>query len=228
MAKGRKESATVKHTGVDPYVATLLEKIKSGKEELTFRKGEKVFSQGDSADSIYFIKTGRIKISVVSAAGKEAVLAMPGPREFFGEGALVNQSLRVSTAKTIEPSTVFRVEKQAMIRSLHEQSELSEKFMASLLARNINLEEDLCDQLFNHSEKRLARVLLKLARLREHEVMPDANVPVLSHETLAEMVGTTRSRITHFMNKFRKMGLIDYNGELTVRTELLTDLVLHD
>ena len=116
-----------------------------------------------------------------------------------------------------------------MIRALHDQPELSEKFMASLLTRNIDLEEDLCDQLFNHSEKRLARVLLKLARLREHDILPDANIPVLSHETLAEMVGTTRSRITHFMNKFRTMGLIDYdkNG-FTVRTELLTDLVLHD
>src|SRR6185436_5628894 len=223
MAKGSKKSATVKHTGVDPYVATLLENIKSGKQELTFQKGEKVFSQGDSADSIYFIQSGRIKISVVSAAGKEAVLAMPGPREFIGEGALVNQSLRVSTAETLEPSKVFRIEKQAMIRCLHEQSELSEKFMASLLARNIDLEEDLCDQLFNHSEKRLARVLLKLARLRDHEVMADASVPVLSHETLAEMVGTTRSRITHFMNKFRKMGLIEYNGKLMIRSELLTD-----
>ena len=115
-----------------------------------------------------------------------------------------------------------------MVQALHEQSELSEKFMASLLTRNINLEEDLCDQLFNHSEKRLARVLLKLARLRQHSVMTDASIPVLSHETLAEMVGTTRSRITHFMNKFRTMGLIDYNGELTVKTALLTDLVLHD
>jgi len=115
-----------------------------------------------------------------------------------------------------------------MIRSLHEQSDLSEKFMAALLTRNIDIEEDLCDQLFNHSEKRLARVLLKLARLREHDVVQDANISVLSHEILAEMVGTTRSRITHFMNKFRTMGLIEYNGELVIRTELLTDLVLHD
>jgi CRP-like cAMP-binding protein len=227
MAK-RKEAVTVKRAGVDPYVATLLEKITAGKQELRFRKGEKIFSQGDSADSIYFIQAGRIKISVVSAAGKEAVLALLSPHDFFGEGALVMQSLRISTAKALDPSTVFRIEKRAMIRSLHEQSELSEKFMASLLTRNIDLEEDLCDQLFNHSEKRLARVLLKLARLREHDVVPDASVPMLSHETLAEMVGTTRSRITHFMNKFRTMGLIEYNGELTIRTELLTDLVLHD
>jgi CRP/FNR family transcriptional regulator, cyclic AMP receptor protein len=228
MAKGRKEAATVKRPSADPYVATLLDKITVGKQELSFGKGETIFSQGDSADSVYFIQTGRIKVSVVSAAGKEAVLAMPGPHEFCGEGSLVNQALRVSTAETLEPSTLFRIEKRAMIRSLHEQPELSEKFMALLLIRNIDLEEDLCDQLFNHSEKRLARVLLKLARLRERYVAPDASIPVLSHETLAEMVGTTRSRITHFMNKFREMGLIDYNGKLTVRIELLTDLVLHD
>jgi len=219
---------TLKRAGIDPYVTTLLEKITIGKRELSFRKGEEVFSQGEPADSIYFIQTGRVKITVVSAGGKEAVLAMLGPHDFFGEGALVQQSLRVSTAKTLEPSTVFQIEKQSMIRSLHEQPDLSERFMASLLTRNIDLEEDLCDQLFNHSEKRLARVLLKLARLREHDVVADARVPMLSHETLAEMVGTTRSRVTHFMNKFRTMGLIDYNGELTVRTELLTDLVLHD
>jgi len=227
MAKAAR-APSIKRATVDPYVAKLLEKITVGKRELSFRKGEKIFSQGDHADSIYFIQTGRIKIAVVSAAGKEAVLAMPGPHEFFGEGALVNQPLRISTAKTLEPSIVFRIEKQAMLRSLYEQPELSEKFMASLLSRNIDLEENLCDQLFNHSEKRLARVLLKLARLREHNVAPDASIPVLSHETLAEMVGTTRSRITHFMNKFRTMGLIDYNGELKVRTEMLTDLVLHD
>src|SRR6201997_2502216 len=220
--KKRREAATGKRVGADPYVATLLSGITAGKQKLTFRKNEKIFRQGEPADSIYFIQSGRIKISVVSAAGKEAVLAMPGPHDFFGEGSLVKQSLRISTATTLEPSTVFRVEKRAMVRALHEQPDLSEKFMASLLTRNIDLEEDLCDQLFNHSEKRLARVLLKLARLREHDAAPDASIPLLSHETLAEMVGTTRSRITHFMNKFRTMGLIAYNGELTVRTELLT------
>ena len=215
-------------TSTDLYVARLLGKITDGKQEMNFRKGEKIFSQGDRADAIYFIQAGRVKITVVSTGGKEAVLAMLGPHDFFGEGSLVGHSLRMSTAKTLEPSTVFRVASRSMVQALHEQSELSEKFMALLLARNIDLEEDLCDQLFNHSEKRLARVLLKLARLREHDVALDARVPVLSHETLAEMVGTTRSRITHFMNKFRAMGLIDYNGELTVKTELLTDLVLHD
>src|SRR6266699_1178100 len=228
MAKASK-AAIVKRAGVDPYVATLLEKITLGKQKVSFDKGEKIFSQGDRSDSIYFIQAGRIEITVVSAAGKEVVLAMLGPHDFFGEGALVNQSLRISTAKALGPSTVFRVEKQSMIRSLREQPELSEKFTASLLTRNIDLEEDLCDQLFNHSEKRLARVLLKLARFGQNNAMPVAKMPRLSHETLAEMVGTTRSRITHFMNKFRKLGLIDYNGEITtVRAELLTDVVLHD
>jgi CRP/FNR family transcriptional regulator, cyclic AMP receptor protein len=212
----------------DPYVATLLGRVSEGKHVMSVPKGKKIFSQGDRADAIYFIQSGRVKITVVSSAGKEAVLAMLGPHDFFGEGALVGQSLRMSTATTLEATTLFQVEKRAMLRAFHDQPELSEKFMASLLARNIDLEEDLCDQLFNHSEKRLARVLLKLARLREHGIVPDATVPTLSHETLAEMVGTTRSRITHFMNKFRKMGLIDYNGGLSVRTELLTDLVLHD
>jgi CRP/FNR family transcriptional regulator, cyclic AMP receptor protein len=196
-----------------------------GKQELSFQKGQKIFSQGDQADSIYFIQAGRIKISVVSVAGKEAVLAMPGPHEFFGEGALVNQSLRISGAGIINCMPCGE--------AIHDPiaprtAGASEKFMAALLTRNIDLEEDLCDQLFNHSEKRLARVLLKLARLQGHDISPDATVPVLSHETLAEMVGTTRSRITHFMNKFRKMGLIDYNGHLIVRTELLTDLVSVD
>jgi CRP/FNR family transcriptional regulator, cyclic AMP receptor protein len=223
-----KKTSNVTTATIDPYVTTLLGKISEGKRVMSLRKGNKIFSQGDRADAIHFVETGRVKITVVSSAGKEAVLAMLGPHDFLGEGSLVGQSLRMSTATTLEAATLFRVEKRAMLRALHDQAELSEKFMGSLLARNIDLEEDLCDQLFNHTEKRLARVLLKLARLREHSTRPDAEIPTLSHETLAEMVGTTRSRINHFMNKFRKMGLIDYNGGLSVRTELLTDLVLHD
>jgi CRP/FNR family transcriptional regulator, cyclic AMP receptor protein len=213
---------------IDPYVTTLLEKILLGKHVISVRKGKKIFSQGEPADSIYFVETGRVKVSVLSSGGKEAVLAILGPRQFFGEGALVGHSRRVSTAAAVEAATLFQVERRAMLRGLHEQPELSEKFTAFLLARNIDLEEDLCDQLFNHSEKRLARVLLKLARLGHPEILPDTKMPRLSHETLAEMVGTTRSRISHFMNKFRKMGMIEYNGELIVRTELLTDVVLHD
>ena len=214
---------------IDSYVSTLLANISEGKDVLTLRKGDKIFTQGDHADAIFFIESGKVKISVVSPAGKEAILVMLGPHNFFGEGSLVGQSLRISTATALESTTVFRVEKAAMIRALHVQAALSEKFMAALLVRNIDLEEDLCNQLFNHSEKRLARVLLKLARMREHEAMREAKIAMLSHETLAEMVGTTRSRITHFMNKFRTMGLIDYNNDgFTVRTELLTDVVLHD
>ena len=209
-------------------VTVLLERIAEGKRTLEAKAGDVLFSQGDQAEAIFFVLSGKVKTSVVSAAGKEAVIAIQGPYSFIGEGALVGQSIRISTATVLEPSTIFRIEKRAMARALHEQEELSEKFIAAVLVRNIDLEADLCDQLFNHSEKRLARVLLKLARLRARDAAPDAHVPPLSHETLAEMVGTTRSRVTHFMNKFRTMGLIDYNGELRVRTELLTDLVLHD
>jgi len=223
-----KKVVKIPSTLPDPYVMNLLERISEGKRISNFEKGENIFSQGDRADAIFFIQSGKVKITVVSAAGREAVIAMLGPHNFLGEGALVGQSLRISTATVLEPSTVFRVEKLAMAQALHKQSDLSEKFIAALLVRNIDLEEDLCDQLFNHSEKRLARVLLKLARLPKHDVARNAKIPILSHETLAEMVGTTRSRITHFMNKFRTMGLIDYNGELRVRTELLTDVVLHD
>jgi CRP/FNR family cyclic AMP-dependent transcriptional regulator len=222
-----KKAVTLK-SAVDPYVTDLLGKIEDGKTVLRLQKDEKAFSQGEPAEAIYFIQTGKLKVTVVSSVGKEAVLAMLGPRGFLGEGCLVGQTHRISTATAIQPSTIFRIERRAMLRALHAQSDLSEKFTASLLARNIDLEEDLCDQLFNHSEKRLARVLLKLARFGQGEDMPSVKMPRMSHETLAEMVGTTRSRVTHFMNKFRTLGLIDYNGEITVRAELLTDVVLHD
>jgi CRP/FNR family cyclic AMP-dependent transcriptional regulator len=222
----RKEPRKTPHA--DTHVSLLLRSISAGKSMLTPSKGTRIFSQGDKSDSVYFIEAGKVKISVVSERGKEAVIVILSSRDFFGEGCLVGQPLRISTAVTLEATTLFRVEKEAMLHALARQRKLSEKFIASLLVRNINLEEDLCDQLFNHSEKRLARVLLKLSRLRQHDPLPDSGIPLLSHETLAEMVGTTRSRITYFMNKFRKMGLIEYNGELVVRTELLTDIVLHD
>ena len=219
-----------KFTDIDPHVESLLKSIVVGKHVLQLQRNTSVFSQGAEADAIYFIQTGKVKVTVLSAQGKEAVLAMLGPREFFGEGCLVGQPVRISTATTTESSTVFQVQKKAMLQALHAQPDLSEKFTAALLARNIDLEEDLCDQLFNHSEKRLARVLLKLTRFGRHVDMPDAKMPRLTHETLAEMVGTTRSRITFFMNKFKKLGLIDYTGtgDVTVRHELMTDVVLHD
>jgi len=224
----RKRHVARPSTAIPADVTGLLEEISEGKTTLNLDRDDTLFSQGDRADAIFFIEAGKVRISVVSAAGKEAIIAIQGPLSFIGEGALVGQSQRVSTATALEPSTIFRIERRAMTRALHEQPGLSEKFVAALLTRNIDLEADLCDQFFNHSEKRLARVLLKLARLGDHDVAMDARIPFLSHEALAEMVGTTRSRVTHFMNKFRVMGLIDYNGGLVVRTELLTDLVLHD
>jgi CRP-like cAMP-binding protein len=224
-----KKAAKLLSTLIDPYVLTLLEGIVEGKHVLNLEKAHKIFGQGDQADALFFIQSGNVKISVVSSSGKEAVLVILGPHGFFGEGALVGQSLRMSTATTLEPSTIFRVEKWAMVGALRDQPAFAEKFMAALLVRNMDLEADLCDQLFNHSEKRLARVLLKLARMRAHDGIADSSLAVLSHETLAEMVGTTRSRITHFMNKFRTMGLIDYDNDgFTVSTELLTDLLLRD
>jgi CRP-like cAMP-binding protein len=226
MKSGRARSALLP---IDPYVGILLERISEGKQVLTFKTDDAIFKQGDRADSIFFIQSGKVKISVISPGGKEAVLVVIGPPNCFGEGALVGQSFRMSTATVLEPSTIFKIEKSAMLKALNTESELSEKFIAALLLRNIELEEDLCDQLFNDSEKRLARVLLKLARLQDHEEQRDPRIAHISHETLAEMVGTTRSRITHFMNKFRTMGLIDYDNDgLTVRIVLLTDVLLRD
>jgi CRP/FNR family cyclic AMP-dependent transcriptional regulator len=218
--------AAVISTLTDPFVTTLLGKISEGKHVISVPKGEAIFSQGDRADAIYFVQSGRVKVSVVSSAGKEAVLEMLGPHGLFGEGSLVGQPLRLGTATALEPVTLFQVEKRAMLRALREQVDLSGKFMSFLLTRKVALEEDLCDQLFNDSEKRLARVLLKLVRLHVSDGLADLPMPTVSHETLAEMVGTTRSRITHFMNKFRNMGLIEYKGHLTVRTDLLANAVL--
>jgi CRP/FNR family cyclic AMP-dependent transcriptional regulator len=219
----------------DPYVTTLFKNMSHDRHVMIVRKGETIFSQGNRADSVYFIQSGCVKISILSYAGKEGVLAMMGPRSFFGEESLTGQSLRTNTATAMEPSTVFQIEKRAMVRALHAQSDFAEAFMAFLLKRTINLEEDLADQLFNHSEKRLARVLLKLAHVDEHSAAPDTTIPKLSQETLAEMVGTTRSRISYFMNKFRKMHLIEYRGNsggrdsgVIVKTGKLTDVVLQD
>jgi CRP/FNR family cyclic AMP-dependent transcriptional regulator len=223
-----KKITKLKSTEIDPYVGSMLENIIEDKEILKLRKGIKLFSQGAEADAIYFIQSGRVKVTIASAQGKEAVLAMLGPRDFFGEGCLVGQSLRMSTATTTEASTVFEIQKRSMLQALHAQPELSEKFLAALLVRNIDMEEDICDQLFNHGENRLARVLLKLSRYGQHDFLPDAKLSQLSHETLADLVGTTPSRILHFLNKFRKLGLIHYNGngEIMVRPEMLTDMVL--
>ena len=224
-----KKITKLKSTQIDAYVGRMLENIIEGKEILKLRKGVRLFSQGAEADAIYFIQSGRVKITIASVQGKEAVLAILGPRDFFGEGCLVGHSLRISTATTTESSTVFKIQKRAMLQALHAQPELSEKFIASLLVHNIDMEEDICDQLFNQTEKRLARVLLKLSRYGQQDFLPDAKLSQLSHETLADLVGTTRPRILHFLNKFRRLGLIHYkgNGEIMVRAEMLSDVVLH-
>ncbi len=192
----------------------------------TFRKGEKVFSQGDLCGNVLYIQAGGIKLSVISKAGREAVVAMLGAGEFFGEGCLAGQAVRMGSATAVVASTILVVDKEEMIDLLHEQHTFSDRFITHLLARNIRIEEDLIDQLFNSSEKRLARTLLLLARYGKHD-QPVREVPAVSQETLAEMVGTTRSRVNFFMKKFQRLGFIDYADGLKVNNSLLT-VVLHD
>ena len=191
-----------------------------------FATGALVFSQGAQANSVFYVQEGGAKLSVLSSAGKEAVVAMLGPGDFFGEGCLAGQPRRIGTATAMEPTIVLRIGKDEMMRTLHEQSALSDRFIAHMLVRNIRIEEDLVDQLFNSSEKRLARTLLLLARYGE-DAAPPRVLPRLSQETLAEMVGTTRSRVNFFMNKFRKLGFIEYNGGLKINAALLS-VVLHE
>jgi CRP-like cAMP-binding protein len=190
-----------------------------------FATGALVFSQGAQANSVFYIQDGGVTLSVLSAAGKEAVVAMLGAGDFIGEGCLAGQPLRMGTAKAVVPSALLRIPQRDMLRMLRDHSEFSGRFIAHMLTRNIRIEEDLVDQLFNSSEKRLARTLLLLARYGKEETQHV--LPKLSQETLAEMVGTTRSRVNFFMNKFRKMGLIEYNGGLKVKSSLLS-LMLHD
>jgi CRP/FNR family cyclic AMP-dependent transcriptional regulator len=191
-----------------------------------YRRGETVFAQGDKASTVLYIQKGGVKVSVVNASGKEAVLAMFGPSDFFGEGCLAGQKVRMATATALTPSTLLLIEKDEMIRALHDQHELSDRFIHYMLAHNIRVEEDLVDQLFNSSEKRLARTLLLLARYGDQE-STDRDLPSVSQEVLAEMIGTTRSRVNFFMNKFRKLGFIEYNGKIRVNKSLLT-VVLHE
>jgi CRP-like cAMP-binding protein len=187
---------------------------------------EVVYSQGDAAKSVMYLQEGRVKLSVVSEIGKEAVVAILEPGDFFGEGCLASQSVRMGTATAITASTVLVIEKEEMLKVLHEQHDLSDRFIHFMLVRNIRVEEDLIDQLFNSSEKRLARTLLLLARYGKQD-QPQKVLPKVSQETLAEMIGTTRARVNLFMNKFRKLGFIKYNGGIEVNTSLLS-VVLHD
>jgi CRP-like cAMP-binding protein len=191
----------------------------------TYAPSAVIFSQGDAATDVLYIQTGSVKLSVLSRTGKEAVVAVLGQGDFFGEGCLAAQPRRIATASAMSASAVLVVEKPQMLEMLHTQPALAERFLAHMLARNIRVEEDLVDQLFNSSEKRLARVLLLLARYGKAD--QPLLIPKLSQETLAEMIGTTRSRVNFFMNKFRDLGFIEYNGDIKVNSSLLT-VVLHD
>jgi CRP/FNR family cyclic AMP-dependent transcriptional regulator len=191
-----------------------------------FQTAEIIFSQGDDAKSVMYVQEGGVKLSVVNEVGKEAVVAILGPGDFFGEGCLAGQPVRMGKATAVARSTVLVIDKNEMLKVLHEQHALSDRFISFMLARNIRIEEDLIDQLFNSSEKRLARTLLLLARYGKED-QPHRVLPKISQETLAEMVGTTRSRVNFFMNKFRKLGFIKYNGGLQINTSLLS-VVLHE
>ena len=211
-------------SSLDPRV--FLAKVGVGKTILEFHKNQDVFSQGEVADKVFYLQKGRVKLTVLSEQGKEAVVAILEPGQFFGEGCLNGHPLRMATTTAMEECLVTSITKEAMIALLHTEPKFSEMFMAYLLTRNSRVEEDLIDQLFNSSEKRLARLLLLLAHFGK-EGSPRPINPSISQETLAEMIGTTRSRVSYFMNKFRKLGLISYNGKIEVHNSLLS-AVLHD
>ncbi len=205
----------------------LLASIPGGQTVMEYGANRKIFRQGEPANSVFYLRQGKVKLAVTSKQGKEAIVAILDAGEFFGEGCLAGQQLRVSTATAMADCTLARIEKPLMGRMLHEQHDVSELFVTHLLSRNIRYEEDLVDQLFNSSEKRLARILLLLAHFGK-EARAETVLPRINQENLAQMVGTTRSRVSHFMNKFRKLGFVDYNGSgLTVHSGLLT-VVLHD
>src|SRR6202522_1039462 len=213
-----------KNGGFDPSI--FLATIGAGRKILIVPKKQAIFSQGDSADAVFYVQKGKVRLTVVSQIGKEATIGIVSQATFFGEGALAGQLLRMGSAAAMTDCEILRVENRTMMEALHREPALSEMFVAYLLARNIRYEEDLVDQLFNSSEKRLARVLLLLAHFGK-DGKPEVAIPKISQGTLAEMVGTTRSRINLFMNRFRKLGFIRYNGEIEVHSSLL-NVVLHD
>ena len=196
------------------------------KKVANFRKGQTIFSQGDPSDSVLYLQRGSVKLTIISSGGKEAVIALLYAADFFGEGCIAGQPLRIATAVALEPTTVLLIGKKEMIRVLHEEHEFSDRFVSHMLKRNVRVEEDLVDQLFNSTEKRLAHILLLVARYGKAEE-PEKIVAKISQETLAEMIGTTRSRVSVFMNKFRKLGYIKYNGGLHINSSLLR-IVLRD
>jgi CRP/FNR family cyclic AMP-dependent transcriptional regulator len=213
------------------HVITLLDKIVEGKNVLFLGEGQTICFEATDSDAIYFIATGQVKITVVSGSGK-AVLALLGPQELFSEGCLVRRSATMRMATGLAPSTLLRIDRNAMLRAIQNHADLREHLMNALLFRNMAIEEDLCNQFFNQSEKRLARVLLKLARMNDPAIRQDVQIPALSHAVLAEMIGTSRSYTTRAMIRFRRMGLIEYSGyvqhnpRIIVRTGLLTDKIL--
>jgi CRP/FNR family cyclic AMP-dependent transcriptional regulator len=216
--------ATKSRPSFDPK--SFLARVGEGRTIGRYHKDKIVFSQGDPADAVFYIERGKVKVTVVSEQGKEAVVAMLGTNDFVGEGCLAGQARRIATVAAMTDSVIVRLEKAAIVRVIHDEPAFSEMFIAHLLARAIRVEADLVDQLFNSSEKRLARMLLLLANFGKDE-KPEPILAKISQETLADMIGTTRSRVSFFMNKFRKLGLIDYNGCIEVRSSLL-NVVLHD
>jgi CRP/FNR family transcriptional regulator, cyclic AMP receptor protein len=215
------ESAAKPDFNVERYLAS----TGDARSVLQYRRGAVIFSQGDRGHDVRYLQKGAIKLSVISHSGKEAVVALLGPGDFFGEGVLAGQSIRIATATAVAASSVLAIGTDAMTRLIHAEPTFADRFIAYMLARNIRIEADLVDQLFNSSEKRLARTLLLLARYGKGN--PHPTLPKISQETLAEMIGATRSRVNFFMNKFRKLGFIEYNGGITVHSSLLS-IVLHD
>jgi len=218
MAKTKKN----KPFSVEVFLTTL-----DGERSVSkYRKNQKIFSQGDTADAVYYVQQGQVKVCVISERGKEAVVALHGKGDFFGEGCLTGQPLRLATVAAMTECVIMRIDKAAVVRVLRDEPKFSEMFLNYILARNARVEEDLVDQLFNSSEKRLARILLLMANFGK-EGRQEPVIAKISQETLAEMVGTTRSRVSYFMNKFRKLGFIEYNGALKIHSSLLS-VVLHE
>jgi CRP/FNR family cyclic AMP-dependent transcriptional regulator len=227
MAKTKKRyTKKAPRMQIDFDAKAFLDSTGVGRKVEQVKKAEVIYSQGETARNVMYVNSGGVKLSVVNGAGKEAVVAILGPGDFFGEGCLAGQSVRMGTATAIAASTIHVIDKSEMLRVLHEQHVLSDQFIAFMLARNIRIEEDLIDQLFNSSEKRLARTLLLLARYGKED-RPHGVLPQISQETLAEMIGTTRPRVNFFMNKFKKLGFIKYDNGLHINTSLLS-VVLHD
>ena len=226
MKAKKNKKTTNGRTGVPFNAQAFLDTAGVARKVMDFGRGESVYTQGQNADTVMYVQKGGIKLTVVNGNGKEAVVAMFGPGDFFGEGCMAGQPVRMGTTSAVTPSTLLVMQKNELLKVLHAQHDLSDHFIAYMLAHNIRVEEDLIDQLFNSSEKRLARALLLLARYGKQE-LPMRVLPRVSQETLASMVGTTRSRVNFFMNKFRKLGFIQYNGRITINKSLLT-VVLHE